>query len=103
MKQKYGWNFCSKHNSYMNLKLQYTCNWNKAVDSKTYKHFYIYRFRVTELQNFCDKSNIDYKQEVLNEGSMNFLPLIFASGQILEMHNLWKSHLQTNLNDLQWY
>lgn len=85
---------CSEHVIYLALT---NCSLPlieiKAADVKTHKYFYSHRVRVTELQNFRDKANLHYKQEILNQGSTGFLPLRPISSQILEMQSLCKSCL----------
>lgn len=89
MKQKYSWTVVTNTIHTWILSCSMPITEIKAADIKTYKHFYIHT--VTELQNFCDKANTDYKKEVFNQGCTNFLPLTSISAQILEMHSLCKS------------
>ena len=63
----------------------------EALVVKIYKYFYIYTVRVTQLKEFCEFVEIDYKK-VLQHGNTRFLSLLPAIERILQIYEGLKSY-----------
>ncbi|XP_078495454.1 uncharacterized protein LOC144750537 [Ciona intestinalis] len=61
---------------------------------KIYKFFYIYTVRVSELKEFCEFVDVEYKR-VLQHGNTRFLSLLPALQRILEMFEALKSYFKS--------
>ncbi|XP_023231785.1 uncharacterized protein LOC111631712 [Centruroides sculpturatus] len=63
----------------------------EALVVKIYKFFYIYTVRVTQLKEFCEFVDVEYKK-VLKHGNTRFLSLLPAIDRILEIYEGLKSY-----------
>jgi hypothetical protein len=63
----------------------------KALVVKIYKYFHIYTVRVTQLKEFCEFVDLEYKK-VLLHGNTRFLSLLPAIERVFQIYERLKSY-----------
>lgn len=66
----------------------------EALVVKIYKYFHIYTVRVSQLKEFCDFAEIEYKK-LLQHGNTRFLSLLPAIERILQMYEGLKAYFSS--------
>lgn len=69
----------------------------EAVVVKIYKYFHIYTIRVTQLKEFCEFADVEYKK-LVQHGSTRFLSLLPAVERILNIFEGLKSYFLAQEN-----